>query len=414
MLIFTFPGQGSQRPGMGNAWRAHPSWEVAVELAEASGRPLEHLLCDADADELTRTDNAQLATFAASLVALDGIERLGLEASLVIGHSLGEYSALVAAGALGLGDGGRLVAARGDAMVAAAQATPGTMAAVMGLDDDSVEIACSRAEGGAWVANYNAPGQVVISGTYEGVERASVLAKEMGAKRVMSFPIAGGFHSPLMEPAREHLRRALADARFEDAAMPVVANIDARVHERAEDWPALLSAQLCSPVRFRQSVELVSATYPEPLIFVEVGPGGVLTGLVRRIAPSARTISVAQPDDLDRLLEVLDEGHFFEEYHSAHQGEALYTSERVVVSPCTGLFDPAVLEGGGDFGELASLPGAGAGPIGAIAAGAVIGLVGEREVRSPFTGTVLGWLAHRGERVLEGQPLAWLRVEEDR
>jgi len=106
MLIFTFPGQGSQRPGMGNAWRAHPSWEVAVELAEASGRPLEHLLCDADADELTRTDNAQLATFAASLVALDGIERLGLEASLVIGHSLGEYSALVAAGALGLGEGG--------------------------------------------------------------------------------------------------------------------------------------------------------------------------------------------------------------------------------------------------------------------------------------------------------------------
>ena len=154
MLAFTFPGQGSQRSGMGHAWVDHPSWEVAGEASEVAGRDLTSLLLDAPMEELTRTANAQLATFVTSLIVLDAVERLGLAPAACAGHSLGEYTALVASGALSLADGTSLVIERGDAMQEAADARPGTMAALIGIADDDAESACQRAESDVWVANY--------------------------------------------------------------------------------------------------------------------------------------------------------------------------------------------------------------------------------------------------------------------
>jgi [acyl-carrier-protein] S-malonyltransferase len=407
LLAFTFPGQGSQRPGMGRAWVEHPSWEVVTEASEAAGRDLARLLLDAEPDELTLTGNAQLATFVLGLVVLDAIERVGVEPTLCAGHSLGEYTALVAAGALAFEDGVHLVVERGEAMHHAAKERPGTMAAVLGTSDDDAEAACQRAEGDVWVANYNAPGQVVISGEPVAVERASRIARELGARKVMSFPVVGAFHTMLMSPARARLRKALSDAPFTEAEVPVVANVDARPHSAPEDWPGLLSAQLCGPVRWRQSLETLArqgATH-----VVEVGPGGVLTGLTRRTLPDATAVAVGSPDDLEKLLETMSGSETWHSYAAAHQGEHLYTSERVVVSPTAGIFEPE---------PSLSVPGPGGlsgrtGPEIDLEVGAFLGRVGTTEVRTPFAGRLVGFLAHRGERVMAAQPVAWLRVISD-
>ena len=398
LLIFTFPGQGSQKPGMGAPWVDHPSWELVADASEAAGRDVGRLLLEADKEELTHTRNSQLATFTLSLVILDAVERLGLEPAACAGHSLGEYSALVASGAVSFEDGVRLVAERGEAMQAASEENPGTMAAVLGLDEDGVEAACMRAESGAWVANYNAPGQVVIAGTPEGVEAASGVAKQLGAKRAMALPVGGAFHTPLMEPARARLRKALAEVRFHPLEVPVTANVDARVHTDPGEWPSLLSAQLCSPVRWRQTVEALAGASPEPA-FVEVGPGAVLTGMIKRIAPDAKAVALSGPDDLDTLVEALAGASPLQAYLAAHQGEHLYVSERVVVSPLTGVFQPP--------GDDAPVEGA------AVAVGQLLGTVGASEVRSPFAGILQGMLAMPGERVTDGQPVAWLRCGED-
>jgi len=276
LLAFTFPGQGSQRSGMGGPWTEHPSWEVVGEASEVAGRDIGRLLLEAEQDELTLTANAQLATFVLSLVVLDAIERVGVEPTLCAGHSLGEYTALAASGALGFEDGVRLVVERGEAMHDAAEERSGTMAAILGASDDDAEAACQRAEGDVWVANYNAPGQIVIAGDPEAVARAGSIAKEFGARKVMPIPVAGAFHTALMAPARARLRKALSDAPFNAAEIPVVANVDARAHRDAGDWPGLLSAQLCGPVRWRQSLETLAREGATRV--VEVGPGGVLTG----------------------------------------------------------------------------------------------------------------------------------------
>ena len=211
VLVFTFPGQGSQRAGMGEPWVDHPSWEVVEEASAAADRDLSHLLLHAPIEELTQTDNAQLATTVLSLVVLDAVERIGLTPAACAGHSLGEYTALVASGALGFEHGIRLVVARGEAMARAGEEAPGTMAALLGIADDDAEAACMRAEGDVWVANYNAPGQVVIAGTPEAVALAGELAKGLGAKRVMPIQVSGAFHTPLMQGARADLRKALAE-----------------------------------------------------------------------------------------------------------------------------------------------------------------------------------------------------------
>jgi [acyl-carrier-protein] S-malonyltransferase len=407
VLALTFPGQGSQRSAMGRDWLDHPSWEVVEEASVAAGRELTHLLLDASMEELTATANAQLATFVQSLVVLDAVERLGLTPAACAGHSLGEYTALVAGGALAFEDGVRLVIARGEAMARAGEDAPGTMAVLLGISDDDAEAACQRAEGDVWVANYNAPGQVVVAGTLDAVATLAPLAKAMGARRVMPIPVSGAFHSPLMAAARPALRKALGDTVFATPEVPVVANVDARVHDDPEDWPGLLSAQLCSPVRWRQTLETLAGLGADTL--VEPGPGGVLTNLVRRVVPEVHALAVATPDDLDMLIDAVADGEASRE--TLHpQGEHLYMSERVVVSPCAGIFAPE---------ESLAAPGTGLLPGTAststpgrtgVAVGDLVGRVGVAEVRTPFDGEVVRWLCAAGERVQEGQPVVWLRL----
>ncbi len=390
MLAFTFPGQGSQRPGMGLPWREHESWELVDEANELAGRDVAALLCDADADELRDTRNAQLTTYVSSLMVLDAVERLGIEPSFCAGHSLGEYTALTATGALGFDDGIRLVTARAAAMHDAGAQQPGTMSAVLGLEDDRVEIACRRADADVWVANFNAPGQVVIAGSPDGVSAAADHAKELGAKRVMPLQVSGAFHTPFMTAARDRLREALADADPRDTDVPVVSNVDSLAHDRGGDWAKLLSAQLSSPVRWKQCLlALADAGVTD---FAELGPGGVLTGMAKRTVDGARTISVATPDDLDKLLEWVDGG--VPALPSHVEGEHLFAVERLVVSPAAGIFTP--LNGLGEGSP--------------IDVGTVVGHVGDHEVRSQFAGILQSFIAVETERVMMRQPIAWLRT----
>lgn len=304
MLVFTYPGQGSQRPGMGSAWQAHPSWSLVDQAQAATGRDVEHLLLHSDADELTRTSNAQLATFVLSLVILDAVRNAGVPApGLAAGHSLGEYTALVATGALSFADGCRVVVERGEAMQQAADERPGSMSAVLGLDAALVETACAQANGDAWVANDNAPGQVVIAGSPAALELAAVAAKALGAKRVVGLPVGGAFHSPYMASAETRLVIALHAAKFGDPAISVVANVDAEAHGAgsAQNWPGLCRRQLTSPVTWRASVERLVLLGGST--FVEIGPGAVLTGLAKRIAPDVSAQSVNEPAQLDSLVE---------------------------------------------------------------------------------------------------------------
>lgn len=303
MLAVTFPGQGSQRPGMGAAWRDHPAWRLVDEASEHAGRDVARLLLEADADELRDTRNAQLTTFVTSLVVNEAARELGVDPAFAAGHSLGEYTALTAAGALPYADGVRLVVARADAMHAAGTTNPGTMAAVLGLDDELVDAACASVDGDVWVANYNAPGQVVIAGSADGVAAGGDAAKQRGAKKVMPLQVSGAFHTAFMAAASEQLGVALAAATFADSAIAVVSNVDAVAHSATADFPALLAAQLSSPVRWRQSLAtLADAGVAD---FVELGPGGVLTGMAKRSVDGARTLSVANPDDLQKLTEFL-------------------------------------------------------------------------------------------------------------
>ena len=417
MLAFTFSGQGSQRPGMGRNWTDHPSWEVVDEASALSGRDVAALLTEADDEELRKTSNAQLATFVLSLVALDAIERVGLAPTVCAGHSLGEYSALTASGAMTFEDAVRLVAERGEAMNDASEENPGTMAAVLGLEEARVESVCAEIEG-VWIANYNGAGQSVVAGSYSAVERASAAARESGARRVTSLNVAGAFHTPLMAPAAARLRKALSSTRFLLPEVPVVANVDARAHRGAGEWRSLLANQLCSPVRWRQSIQTLGGL--GITCAVEVGPGGVLSSLTKRELPGVITLGVSDPEDIDVLVQRLAGSDHLPPDISSHQGEHLFSSERVVVSPAAGVFDPDPgLEAPhpGRQGNLA--PDAPTGATGAgseagkhpVAVGDLLGSVGPYEVRTPFAGHLVAFIAHPGERVVKGQPIAWLHVD---
>ena len=390
MLAFLFPGQGSQRPGMGRPWVGHDSWELVDEASAITGRDVGALLLDADADTLKDTRNAQLTTFVSSLMVLDSVERLGIEPSFCAGHSLGEYTALTANGALGYDDGVRLVLERGDAMHQAGLESPGAMSAVLGLDDDLVEVACRRADDQVWVANFNAPGQVVIAGSPSGIEKASGHAKELGAKRVMTLPVSGAFHTPFMTAARDRLRSAIAAAKPRDADVPIVSNVDALSHQRGDEWASLLSAQLCSPVRWKHC--LLELSRLGVAGYVELGPGGVLTGMVKRTIEGSRSLSVSTPDELDDLLTFVSS--VSPEKAPVHEGEHLFVAERLVVSPAAGIFTPHAAAHDGMR----------------IAVGTVIGTVGDVEVRSPFDGILQNFIAASGERLAMREPVAWLRT----
>ena len=375
---------------MGRPWVDHESWELIDEASEVAGRDVGRLLLDADAEELRDTRNAQLTTFVSSLMVLDAVERLGVEPSFCAGHSLGEYTALTASGALSFDDGVRLVIERAAAMHEAGQQNPGTMSAILGLDDELVEVACRRADADVWVANFNAPGQVVIAGSPGGIEKATHHAKELGAKKVMPLPVSGAFHTPLMNPARDRLRVALAAAKPRDADVPIVSNVDALLHQRGDEWVSLLSAQLCSPVRWKQV--LLELQKQSVAGYVELGPGGVLSGMVKRTLDGARAISVATPEELDKLLEWVSQ--VTPPKSSDHDGEHLFVVERLVVSPAAGVFVQRKEISDGSRIDV----------------GTLLGHVGDVEVRSAFAGILQSFIAHEGERLAMREPVAWLRT----
>ncbi|MBA2944513.1 ACP S-malonyltransferase [Streptomyces sp. PSKA28] len=302
-LALVFPGQGAQQPGMGRPWAGRPGWFLAERASEVSGRDVVELLLRADEEYLRRTDNAQLATFVLEMVILTEL-RQALPAAgrpaVCAGHSLGEYAALVAAGVIGFDDGVRLVAARGEAMRKACAAEPGTMAVVLGLSAGELERAAAgvREEGGrVWVANLNSPQQTVVSGDSESVARCSAAAEELGATRVVSIPVGGAFHTPLMAPAAASFAKTLKKAEFLHGFAPVVANVDARAHRGSDDWATLLERQLTGPVRWTDSVRTMAETLHCDM-FVEIGPGRTLTGLARKIAPQVTRLTVSEPGQL--------------------------------------------------------------------------------------------------------------------
>lgn len=387
MIAFTFPGQGSQQPGMGRPWADHPAWALVAPLALATGRDLEHLLLAADADELRATANAQVATLTMSLVVLDAARRIGITPGAAAGHSLGEHAALVAAGALTPTHAAVLVATRAAAMQAAADAAPGTMAAVLGLDDDAVAEACAASDG-AWLANLNAPGQAVISGTPDGVDRAAGVARRAGARRVVPLEVGGAFHSPLMAPAAAALADAVAATPMEHPTIPVVADVDGAVHRSAPAWRRALVEQLTAPVHWRRCQHTLHDL--GVTVLAELGPGGVLTGLAKRTLPDTIRLSVATPSDLDRLVAVAGEAPGA----APPDGDQLHGTERLIVSPAAGSFDPAA--------DLA--------PGQALEVGHLVGRVGDVDVRSRFAGRLAGLLALPGERLIPAQPVAWLRA----
>lgn len=299
MIALLFPGQGAQTVGMGRALaQAVPAARQAFEEAgEALGYDLARICFEGPQERLTATDVCQPAILATSIAALRAAAEVGLAGDLVLGHSLGEYSALVAAGAIGYADALRLVAERGAAMHAAGLARPGTMAALLGASDADAEALCAAA-GDVWPANYNCPGQVVASGTLDGIARLLDLAAARGI-RAARLQVGGAFHSPLMAPAADRLRPALAAWRPTPPAPPFLSTTTVAV-EPAERLPEVLLEQLLAPVRFGAAVE--EALRMGVTRFVELGPGKVLSGLVRRVRRDAEVAQVGTPEDLERVL----------------------------------------------------------------------------------------------------------------
>lgn len=298
-----FPGQGTQRQAMGAAWRDTPSWDITAEISEATGEDIPHLLLDATTEELRRTDLAQLSVFAVEMIAYAETVRRGrLEGQVVAcaGHSLGEYAALTAAGALTLRDAAALVAARGRAMREASGAREGTMGVLVAAPLADVErlVAGIRERGeDLWVANVNAPGQTVVSGSVSGVALAGEEAPSIGAK-LIRVQVGGAFHSPYMAPAAEVLATALKETPTAPRHLPVVANIDARPYDGASGWAELGVRQLTSPVLWEDSVRTLTGLLGCARL-VELGPGRTLAGLIRRIVPDVEVVSVDGPAALD-------------------------------------------------------------------------------------------------------------------
>jgi [acyl-carrier-protein] S-malonyltransferase len=311
-LAFIFPGQGSQAPGMGRelAEAYGAARAVFEEADEALGFALSRLCFEGPAEELQLTENTQPAILAASVAALRAAESAGLpRPDFVAGHSLGEYSALVAAGALSLGDAVQVVHKRGRYMQEAVPVGAGAMAAVMGADLETVEAACAEAAREGEIcspANVNSPGQIVIAGSAAAVERAMPLLKERGAKRVIPLKVSAPFHCALMLPAQQRLAADLDGIDFKDLGVPLVTNADAALIRTGAEARASLVRQVSSPVRWRESVELLASAGVDT--FVEVGPGKVLTGLVRQTAPQARRLNVEDAASLGATSAALAEG----------------------------------------------------------------------------------------------------------
>lgn len=301
-IAVIFPGQGTQQRGMGQPWRGHPAWCVVEQAEDVLGEPLAPLVLDAPSDVLARTREAQLAVLLTSLVTWEAV-RESIDAPIAFaGHSLGQVTALIAAGALTLEDGVRFAARRAELTQAAADEHAGRMAALLGATVEQAEDACRAAPDQCWIANDNAPGQVVIAGSPGGVDAASTRAKELGVKRATPLNVGGAFHTPLMRDAADGLRTALADTALETPTGRIVSNHDAVAYTDADGWRERLADHVTVPVCWRTSMETLTGLGAGQLL--EVGYGSMLAALAKRTVPDHPVTGIATPDDLPRLLEV--------------------------------------------------------------------------------------------------------------
>jgi [acyl-carrier-protein] S-malonyltransferase len=302
-IAFCFPGQGSLEAGMGRdiAEAVPAALEVYRVGSEVSGLDLEHLCFEAPLEELVETEVQQPALVATSLAILAALRERGIRPDVVVGHSVGEFAALASVGAMSVRDAIGLVRERGLAMAEAARQRPGSMAAILGLEDEQVETLCRKILG-VWPANYNCPGQIVVSGENEAVEECCAEAESLGARRAIRLKVSGAFHSPLVARAADRLKPAIDRVRFAEPVAPFMSTVTAKV-EPAQRLASLLVDQLTAPVRFTQSArELMREGVTT---FVEVGPGNVLSGLVKRIDRGAKAISVNNLASLEKVEESL-------------------------------------------------------------------------------------------------------------
>ena len=303
LVAFCFPGQGSLEAGMGQeiALAVPEAMEVFERASEAAGLDLIHLCFEGPEAELVQTEVQQPALVATSLAVLAAVKARGIKPDFVVGHSVGEFAAIASAGAIRLEEAIALVRERGLAMAEAARKNPGSMAAILGLDDEVVERICRRILN-VWPANYNCPGQIVVSGEDPAVDEACDLAEQEGARRAVKLRVSGAFHSPLVARAADRLRPALDRVKFTEPTAPFMSTVTARIEDAKRMGP-LLVEQLTAPVRFTHAAQALRRKGVQT--FVEVGPGNVLSGLIKRIDRNAKTISVSTPEALDKLEETL-------------------------------------------------------------------------------------------------------------
>jgi [acyl-carrier-protein] S-malonyltransferase len=301
-VAVVFPGQGTQEPGMGEAWRDDAAWTVVERAESALGEPLAHLVTGAPAEQLARTRDAQLAVLLTSLVAWDALQPIPERVVAFAGHSLGQVTALIAAGVLPFDDGIRFAARRAELTQAAADAHPGRMAALLGATPEQAGTACAAAPEACWLANDNAPGQIVIAGTAAGLEAGAARAREVGVKRVTPLNVGGAFHTPLMRDASDALVRELKTMAFGEPAAPVVANDDANAYVDAEGWRERLARHVSVPVLWRSTMDTLVAFGAS--VFLEVGHGSMLAALAKRGAPDVLVRGVSVPDDIPHDLPI--------------------------------------------------------------------------------------------------------------
>lgn len=306
-FAFVFPGQGSQSVGMMDVWSGHPAaMQVIADASTALGEDLGALMAQGPAEQLNLTTNTQPAMLTAGVAMYQAwCAAGGPSASLMAGHSLGEYAALTAAGAISLADAVRIVRVRADAMQAAVPVGTGAMAAVLGLEDDAVRTACAEAAQGQVVeaVNFNAPSQVVIAGHAEAVQRAIVAAKAAGAKRAMLLPVSAPFHSSLLKPAAEVLQGALAGIEVRSPQVPVINNVDVVIEQDPAAIRDALVRQAWHAVRWVETIQTMRAQGITHV--VECGPGKVLTGMVKRIDPDMVALSITDPESMQAALDAL-------------------------------------------------------------------------------------------------------------
>jgi [acyl-carrier-protein] S-malonyltransferase len=302
-VAFCFPGQGSLEAGMGReiAESVPQAMQVFREGSEASGLDLARLCFEAPLEELVRTDVQQPALVATSLAVLAALRSHDLQPDYVVGHSVGEFTALAAANSLDTAESIALVRERGLAMDEAARESDGSMAAILGLEDEVVEQLCAEIEG-VWPANYNCPGQIVVSGEQDAVEEICARAEELGARRTVKLKVSGAFHSPLVARAAERLRPALDLVRFREPVHPFMSTVTAKI-EPAQRLATLLVEQLTAPVRFTQAARGLIGEGVR--VFVEVGPSSVLSGLVKRIDRGVKAVSVNNLAGLQKVEETI-------------------------------------------------------------------------------------------------------------